>query len=137
MLNSSRSSVRARIYKLFLLLNSASSHGLLSVPPLCVTRYLLKEQELWASERSRLTADQERLIGERDQAMVDSSRDASAEQLRLNQLMQERETLLAQHQALQTDNDRVREPWHWHGIGRGPELATCHCFGGRDLAYFL
>ena len=52
-------------------------------------------------------AEQERLIGERDQAMMESSEGSSAEQARLNQLMQERDSLLTQQQALQTDNDRV------------------------------
>jgi len=52
-------------------------------------------------------ADQERLIGERDQAMMESSEGSSVEQARLNQLMQDKDSLLTQQQALQTDNDRV------------------------------
>jgi len=68
---------------------------------------MCKEQELWASERSRLMADHERLMNERDEAMTESSKGSSAEQARLNQLMQERDSLLAQQQVLQTDNDRV------------------------------
>ncbi len=46
-------------------------------------------------------------MSERDQAMTESSKGSSTEQMRLNQLMQERDSLLAQQQALQTDNDRV------------------------------